>query len=88
MRFALALIVLVLCVEAADAGPLLDRCRERREARLNGGPVFPRLVARPTAGGCESGQCSPSVRQSGTVYYSIQPAGGGCANGQCPIPVR
>jgi len=85
MRYVLVLLALIVCSEMADAGPIIDRCRDRRAAQQPGGPIFPRLVARPAAsGGCQSGQCQQV--QSGTVYYSIQPAG--CANGQCPVPAR
>lgn len=89
-RVLLALVVLLLCVNAVDAGPILDRVRERREARLNGGPIFPRLSGNagvtPGYGGCANGQC-PQVVQGGTVYYTL-PASGGCVNGNCPLPAK
>ena len=73
MRLILALLVLVVTADAADAGPLLNWLRDRR----GGCQSCPQQSYAP--------QQQQTVYSNGVTYTLV---GGSCANGSCPLPQR
>lgn len=72
-RFLAVLVLTLLCVNIADAGPLGlfgPEARDRRTARR----------------GCQSCPQQQFAPQSVAVTYTF--SNGSCANGQCPIPQK
>ena len=76
-RFAIALCLSLFAASVADAGPILDRIKERRAARS----CNTCAPAKPVAS-----QVASNVKPA--VYTLPSSSVGGCVGGQCPAPVQ